>query len=90
MAVPEQRETILQKILADLSHLDLTGSVSRDRDNGAKACGGSVDVFHGWSILHNKPVAIRRVRVVLKDDFQFAKVFIDIGNRTFFLRELTP
>lgn len=70
---------MLVKILADLSHLDLTNSISIARDTGAKACGGSVDVFYGWSERHKKAVAIRRVRVVLQNEPQFAKVLAHFG-----------
>lgn len=64
----------MQEALDSISQLDLTGAIVRRPNSHVRACGGYFDVFRGWSKLHQMPVAIRCLRVILRDDPKFAKV----------------
>lgn len=63
----------LKRILERLSPFNLTGKVVED-DKGIRAGGGYCEVYSGKLLPHQKSVAIRRIRVYLQDDLQFATV----------------
>lgn len=67
----------LQDLLASLKHLDLTGYITREE--GAKdAHGGYCDVYVGYYLHRNGKcikVAIKRLRVHILAERNFAKVF---------------
>lgn len=73
MANSSALQDALSKILKQLSHLDLSGKIIQN-DVRVKAGGGSCDIFQGRSSVDGKTVAIRRIRVHLYDDLEFAKV----------------
>ena len=67
-------ESILQKTLhSDIHHLDLSGYIDR-KELHASAVGGSCDVYTAWSIKHNKKVAVKQIRALLRNDLALAKV----------------
>lgn len=67
----------LQDLLASLKHLDLTGCITKEE--GAKdAHGGYCDVYVGYYLHRNGKrikVAIKRLRVHILAERNFAKVF---------------
>lgn len=69
------RQTHVEEILSTIAHLNLEGRISNPQGNAAEF-GGTCDVFTAWSTLHNKKVAVKRVRVVLEGNESFAKVGI--------------
>lgn len=62
------------KVIAELpTECNLTGRIRRD-DSVLGLGGGFCDVFRGYSEVHRKKVAIRRIRVALPDDPLLTKV----------------
>jgi len=62
----------LEEILSSLSHLNLEGKVI-NRELHASAFGGSCDVYSAWSTKHNQRVAVKRIRVFMTKNRNFAK-----------------
>lgn len=63
----------LKRKLAKLSHLDLAGYIIHKQPY-ASNLGGHSDVFSAWSTTHGKRVAVKQIRIFMKNDMSFAKV----------------
>lgn len=63
----------LRRTLLDLQQYDLSGKITQT-ENYSRYHGGFSDVYFGQSLVHNKDVAIKRVRYRLHDDLTFLKV----------------
>ncbi|KLO07652.1 kinase-like protein [Schizopora paradoxa] len=57
-----------------LKYLDLVGHLIIDKR--APKLGGQSDVFSAWSTKHGKRVALKRVRIYMKNDLSFAKKLV--------------
>lgn len=71
----------LEKILSDLSALNLEGKIVRKQPH-ASGLGGSCDVYSAWSKKHNKKVAVKQIRAYLKKDRSLAKVRLINSSNT--------
>lgn len=65
----------VEELLSTFAHLNLEGRIYEQQGNAVRF-GGMCDVFTARSILHNKKVAVKRIRVVLEGNESFAKVGI--------------
>lgn len=66
---------LLDKVVRTLAEHDLTGKVQIE-DDTVRACGSHFEILCGWSEVHEKKVAIRRLRVVLSKESIFLKVIV--------------
>ena len=71
-------ESHLRRTLQGYREADLTGKVVQLEEYNRNH-GGFSDVYYGRSTIHDKLVAIKRVRYRLHDDLQFIKVFIGMN-----------
>ncbi|KLO19003.1 kinase-like protein [Schizopora paradoxa] len=65
----------LQHELAQLSHLNLAGYISSKQPYAYKL-GGQSDVFRAWSTKHGRRVAVKQVRIFMRNDLSFAKKLV--------------
>ncbi len=63
----------LEKLLSELSHLNLEGQIFNKQAH-ASSFGGSCDVYTAWSRTHGTKVAVKQIRVFMRKDEFFAKV----------------
>lgn len=69
----DNKTHFIKDLLVPLAHLDLAGFILRTKQCDSKA-GGYSDVYSAWSNKHDKKVAVKQVRNILKKDISFAKV----------------